>query len=191
VTSAELAVLSLVAETPRHGYDIERLIVQRGMREWTDIGFSSIYYLLGKMEKAGLVESEVVEAHAGESGQRGPARKVYSLTPAGRVAWREASLRALSVPESRSPFALGLSNLPSLSSEQASTALREYRTQLLERLAGVEAKRAAQQPLEWFVTELFDFSETMLRAEVEWIDGLIGRMDDRTKGESHAQAQGE
>jgi len=81
--------------------------------------------------------------------------------------------------------------LPSLSSEQASTALREYRTQLLERLAGVEAKRAAQQPLEWFVSELFDFSETMLRAEVEWIDGLIGRMDDRTKEESHAQAQGE
>ena len=59
MTNAELAILSLIAEQPRHGYDIEQIIEARGMREWTEIGFSSIYYLPNKLEKAGLVESQL------------------------------------------------------------------------------------------------------------------------------------
>jgi DNA-binding PadR family transcriptional regulator len=43
MTNAELAILSLVAEQPRHGYEIEQVIEEREMREWTEIGFSSIY----------------------------------------------------------------------------------------------------------------------------------------------------
>jgi len=176
MTNAELAVLSLVVERPRHGYDIERLIVQRGMRAWTDVGFSSIYYLLGKMAKAGLVV-----ARQGESGKRGPVRRVYAATPAGFSAWREASLEALSVPATRSPFSLGLSNLAGLPPEDALVALQGFGAQLDERLAGVRAKRESQQPLEWFVTELFDYSETMIEAEMAWVDGLIGRLEKRGK----------
>ncbi len=51
MTPAELAILSLLAEQPRHGYGIEQVIDERGMREWTAIGFSSIYYLLNKLEQ--------------------------------------------------------------------------------------------------------------------------------------------
>ena len=59
MTNAELAILSLIAEVPSHGYKIEQTIETRGMREWTEIGFSSIYYLLKKLEKAGLMESQL------------------------------------------------------------------------------------------------------------------------------------
>ena len=203
MTNAELAVLSLVVERPRHGYDIERLIVARGMREWTDVGFSSIYYLLGKMEKAGLVEARAEDAsEAGaqdaaapraaggrpapgaptaDRTARGPARKVYAPTAEGFSAWQAASLQALSVPSMRSPFVLGLSNLAGLPSDDALTALREYREQLVERRAGMEAKRDAQGQLDWFVTELFDFSAHMMSAEAAWVEGLIGRMESRGK----------
>jgi hypothetical protein len=54
LTDAELLVLGLVAEMPRHGYQLEQVIEQRGMREWTRIGFSSIYFVLGKLEMMGL-----------------------------------------------------------------------------------------------------------------------------------------
>jgi DNA-binding PadR family transcriptional regulator len=198
MTNAELAVLSLVVERPRHGYDIERLIVQRGMRGWTDIGFSSIYYLLGKLEKAGLVEARaaepvpgVAEAGAGSaaavgadaagSGRaaRGPARKVYAPTPAGFSAWQEASLEALSVPAMSSPFSLGLSNIVGLPAGDVLDALREYRAQMDERLAGMRAKRDSQEPLEWFVAELFDYSDAMMEAEIGWVEGLLGRLEKR------------
>jgi hypothetical protein len=55
MTNAELAMLCLIAERPRHGYEIEGVIQERGMREWTEVGFSSIYYLLKKLEREGLI----------------------------------------------------------------------------------------------------------------------------------------
>jgi len=66
MTNAELAILSLVAERPRHGYEIEQVIAERGMRDWTEVGFSSIYYLLKKLEQEHLIESRL------EATDRGP-----------------------------------------------------------------------------------------------------------------------
>ncbi len=56
LTPAELTVLGLIVEQPRHGYDLEQVIEERGIRQWTDIAFSSIYYVLAKLEKRGLVK---------------------------------------------------------------------------------------------------------------------------------------
>ena len=115
MTNAELAILSLIAETPRHGYEIEQTIEMRGMRDWTEIGFSSIYYLLNKLEKSGLIASEIQQFEG-----KGPARKVYQITAAGYEAQAAATYDALSTLHGRSvPFLLGLSNFPVLSSEQA------------------------------------------------------------------------
>ena len=79
MTNAELAVLSLVAESPRHGYEIEQVIDARGMRDWTEVGFSSIYYLLKKLENKSLIKSQHLKIDG-----RGPARKVYTITPDGQ-----------------------------------------------------------------------------------------------------------
>lgn len=186
MTNAELAVLSLVAECPRHGYDIERAIQERGMREWTDIGFSSIYYLLGKLEKAGLLE-----VRADSPGERGPARKVYWATDEGYYALRIAIADALASPATNSPFALALGNLAALSPKEVASALHARLAQLRERLAGVRAKHEQQVRLEWFVDELFDFSSMMLEAEITWVEGLIGRVEARGGVDQHAEDEGE
>src|SRR3970040_1003608 len=103
MTNAELAILGLVLEKPRHGYEIEQVIEARGMREWTEVGFSSIYYILKKLETERLCRSQT-ERQSG----RGPARRVYQITPAGEKAWREATRGALSGPHNMpSPFLLG------------------------------------------------------------------------------------
>jgi len=91
MTNAELAILSLIIEQPRHGYNLEQVIEERGMRNWTEIGFSSIYYILRKLEKAGLIES-----HTEPSEGKGPGRKVYQVTSAGRKTWYAAALESLS-----------------------------------------------------------------------------------------------
>ena len=57
-TDAELLLLGLIAEMPRHGYELERVIDDRGMREWTGIAFSSIYFVLNKLEGLALVKAE-------------------------------------------------------------------------------------------------------------------------------------
>jgi DNA-binding PadR family transcriptional regulator len=175
MTNAELAILSLIAEQPRHGYQIEQVIEARGMREWTEVGFSSIYYLLRKLEQDGLVEGQI-ERQAG----RGPARKVYDITPSGEEALRAAVLDALSVPHPcRLPLQLGLANLPRLSHVEALTALRQYVDSLAARLEHVEATRESQQPLPYFVDAMFSHSITLIEAELKWITQFIAQLRDR------------
>ncbi len=79
INEREAAVLGLLCEKPQYGYTIEKIIEERGMRHWTDIGFSSIYYVLKRLEHRSLVVS------ACEHQQDKPARKVYTITLRGSV----------------------------------------------------------------------------------------------------------
>ncbi|MFN2227831.1 MAG: helix-turn-helix transcriptional regulator [Anaerolineae bacterium] len=168
MTNAELAILGLVAEQPRHGYEIEQVINERGMRNWTEVGFSSIYYLLKKLEDQGQVESRLEQVGPG------PARKVYHTTAAGREALDEAIVEALSQPERcYQLFLLGLSHLPRIPRAQALEAMRRYRAGLEARLAEVHESARRQRPLPDHVEAMFDYSQTLIRAEMAWIDRFI------------------
>ncbi|WP_374711612.1 helix-turn-helix transcriptional regulator [Symbiobacterium terraclitae] len=166
MTNAEVAILSLVAEQPRHGYEIEAVIEERGMREWTEVGFSSIYYVLKKLEARGLVERT-----GADTGSRGPARVTYRATAAGHAALRAATLAALSVPQSgNSPFLLGLANLPVLSPDEVREALARYRAALEGKRRDLEARRSGAGPgAPFFVTAMFDRSLALIAAELEWL----------------------
>jgi DNA-binding PadR family transcriptional regulator len=172
MTNAELAILSLVVEQPRHGYEIEQVIEERGMRDWTEIGFSSIYYLLKKLEGEGLIEGRLQEAG------RGPARKVFRATPTGREAYRAGVLDALAAPRRwYSSLLLGLSGLPDVPLDEAVAALHQYRAALVERRDHVQANWDRQRPLPGFVDALFDYSVTMIQAEVTWVEQFIAEME--------------
>jgi len=174
MTNAELAILSLISETPRHGYEIEQIIIARGMREWTEIGFSSIYYLLKKLEKAGLVDSQLIPTPG-----RGSRRRVYQITAEGNEALRKATLEALSQPKQNySSVLLGIANLPLLSQEQALGALRSYRNGLAKKAGDVTAQAESQRPLPDHVETLFDYSLVMLGVEKNWIEKVIRKMED-------------
>lgn len=173
MTNAEGAILGLVAEKPRHGYEIEHVIEERGMRDWTEIGFSSIYYVLNKLEAEGRIEGSLEKA-AG----RGPARKVYRITASGGRALRDAVIESLAVPgRALSPLHLGLSNLPGVSPEEAAEALRQHNRVLGACRAAVRSKRESQSPLPFFVDAMFDYSLTMMEAEIGWIEKTIARLE--------------
>jgi DNA-binding PadR family transcriptional regulator len=178
MTNAELAILSLLVERPRHGYEIEQVIEERGMREWTEVGFSSIYYLLKKLEQAGLIAGRLADA------ERGPARRVYEATPAGREALHAGVLEALSVPRRcYPPLQLGLANLPGLPPREAVAALSRYRAALAERLALVQGNWLSKGTLPYFVEAMFDYSVTMVEAEMEWVERFMTRLTKLEEGE--------
>ena len=54
LSDADIVVLSLLAEQSRHGYDLDRVIEQRGYRQWTSLAFSSVYYVLKRLAERGL-----------------------------------------------------------------------------------------------------------------------------------------
>lgn len=173
MTNAELAVLSLLSEKPRHGYDIEAQIEDRGMRDWTDIGFSSIYAILKKLEKKGWVEAE----YARSVGQGAP-RKVYRITTSGRQAQLSAVIEALSMPSRpNSSLLLGLANLPVISKDQALEALGQYGMALEARLGQLLMRADEQQPLPDFVEAMFDYSTAMIATELAWLNEYIQKLE--------------
>jgi DNA-binding PadR family transcriptional regulator len=169
MTNAELAILSLVIEQPRHGYQIEQVIEARGMRDWTEVGFSSIYYLLNKLESKGLVTSQLEQA-AG----RGPARKIYRATEQGQAEWANQSLETLLRPVRQPvPFLLGLSVFPALADEDRVSALKEYLASLEHRREHMLNRAAEQAPLPPHVEAMFDYSQTLVEAEIGWLRKFI------------------
>ncbi len=180
MTNAELAVLSLIVERPRHAYEIEQVIQERGMRDWTDIGFSSIYYVLHKMERAGLIEG-----FNDTAGSKGPPRKTYSPTAEGLSAWTEASLDALATPQTKMPFLLGLTGLGALPQDRALDAARTCLQELEERLARLTEQRRSTGETAWFVEEALDYSEQSLRFGRDWLAGFVKRLETRIEGDPH------
>ena len=80
--SAEMLVLSLLEDRQRHGYEISKLVETRsGSR--LELQAASLYPILYKLEKKGLVEGKWVE----KPNER--RRRFYRLTPAGRRALKD------------------------------------------------------------------------------------------------------
>jgi DNA-binding PadR family transcriptional regulator len=184
--NSELALLTLLVEGPQHGYQLEQVIEGRGLREWTEIGFSSIYYLLNKMQTKHWVTSEMLP----EEGK--PARRVYRLTETGLAVTTQAVKQRLSAPRHLSgDFMLGLANQFLIPPDERLAAMQMYRDHLMERYTDVERKwqwaRAPESPLTAVVNDLFDHSLKMMAAELAWLDGWIqcngiGEVLDQTEG---------
>jgi DNA-binding PadR family transcriptional regulator len=169
LTDAELLLLGLVAEMPRHGYELEQEIARRGMREWTQVGFSSLYFVLGKLEKAGLVRAR---QPAG-----GKTRKTFSLTAAGRRALVARTLAALrTYRPTYSSLLLGMIHWDVLGKQEALDALAARRDAVDAELLRVHGIQAEQQPLPDHVDRLFDFSIGQLEAEARWIADTLDYM---------------
>ena len=76
--SAELVILALVEQRPRHGYEMSQIIDQQsdGAVRFT---VTSLYPLLYRLEKRGWIAGRWVE----KAGQR--RRRYYRITRAGRA----------------------------------------------------------------------------------------------------------
>jgi len=73
-----IVVLALLAQRPRHGYAIRHVIERRNMHHWADVKLGSIYAVLRRLEREGLVEAAGVT----RSGRHPPAT-LYRVTVAG------------------------------------------------------------------------------------------------------------
>ncbi|WP_216207640.1 PadR family transcriptional regulator [Amycolatopsis aidingensis] len=169
LTAAELTLLGLLAEQPRHGYQLEEVITARGMREWTEIGFSSIYYLLTKLRDRGLI------AETGEPA-RGKARKVFGPTPDGFRACAAAAEEAIgTLRPVFPPVLVGLANQSMIPPERLHAALARRAEALADKIAEIRAAARPEAPP--FVRAIFDYSLTQLEAEQKWLAAYRGELD--------------
>jgi DNA-binding PadR family transcriptional regulator len=131
-----ITALGLLAERPRHPYEMQRLIRYRDKSYVKGLP-RSLYHAIDRLAAAGLVE-------AGEPTREGrrPERTVYSITDAGREELESWLADLLATPDANDPSAYwaALSLIPYLTPEQALGALRARRSALELELAGGRAR---------------------------------------------------
>ena len=171
LTNAEYAILGLLMERPCHGYDLDRIIGERGMREWTELAFSSIYFLLARLQKRGLAESR--------ADPQKKTRKIYTPTKKARSVFRHATIRALAEPHPTYPsILLGLANWTTLDRDDAISALQDRKVTLTAIAEKVAAKERGAGPLPSHISALFEYSTSQLQAEMEWLERTINTLGD-------------
>jgi DNA-binding PadR family transcriptional regulator len=79
LTIPDLVILSLLAERPMHGYQVNGTLEQRRIREWAPVSRPQIYYSLDKLLKLGLIRGA-----SDASPAAGPERTVFETTSQGR-----------------------------------------------------------------------------------------------------------
>ncbi len=166
-SDADIVVLSLLAEQPRHGYDLDRVIEQRGYRQWTSLAFSSVYYLLKRLSERGLLEPD-----EGSQGRR----TVFRLTEAGRRELRQAAGERVLAPAPPSAGVLPALNAYSRLDDPALVALLAQRAEaLLGRLDELRALRA--QVDEEHALAIFDYEILRQEADLAWTRSLLKKAD--------------
>jgi len=74
LTTPDLVILSLLAERPMHGYEVNATLEDRKIREWAPVSRPQIYYSLDKLTGLGFIRV----------GADGPERRVFETTALGR-----------------------------------------------------------------------------------------------------------
>lgn len=141
VNPTEFAILGLLANGPRSGYDIKKEVEERLSHFWSE-SFGHIYPMLRRLHGKGFVEKRV-EPQDGK-----PDRKVYSLTVAGREALEAWFAEPPAPQRPRNELLLRLFLGRHARPEHLVRdvcAQREAFEQALERLRAVQARLAADE----------------------------------------------
>ena len=175
ISDIEAAILGLLYEEPQYGYQLEKTIEGWGMRNWTQIGFSSIYYVLKKLEKKELVTSRLLAVEGK------PSRKVFTITGKGKDTMKEKVRYLLSWNTKLiNPFDLGLAYLNYLQPAEVIKCLENYRESARGRIKFLESAVKTQEKMKspYHVVALFSRPLLQLKAEMEWVEEFIGKIKD-------------
>jgi len=162
------AVLGLLQQEPRHGYDLKRLM-DRYFAPDRPIAFAQIYATLGRLEASGRVRLSSVER------AEGPDRRRYAITDEGRTEldrWISTPL----APEPHLQAALFTKVvLAILSGRPVIPIVDAERHAHLQRMRELTTiRRTAPLP----IALLADYALFHLEADLRWLDLTAARVDD-------------
>ena len=168
MTLLEMTIMGIISEEPTHAYNVEKVIEDRKLRDRMDIGFSTIYSSLKKMEKRGWVESSY------EPQKKLPGKKIYSISYQGTEILREDIKKSLSLPQKQpSMFETSLSFAEILTRTELVEVLSIYEAEL-SRLIQSKVKEITQlKTTNPVVRALYDRPLKVWQSEKKWIKELL------------------
>ena len=175
MSESRLAILLLLRHQPLYGYEIKKTLERECIDMWSAIPLATVYNKLNRMSQEGLIEKVGVEVESGR------ARSVFGITERGRCALvdrvREAWLSNQPVPI---PLFMAVAALDVLPQDEVIGLIR-HRMRIVEKQCevvepGDESGRVRDGPF-MGVRAVTDRFRAHLEAELEWLQGLLERVE--------------
>lgn len=158
------------------GYRINQIIIERQYKNWADIGTTSIYVGLDKLNRRGLVCFEFMDKKSG----RGPVPKLFMLTPEGKEILKEEVIKSLNFSRERDRrFELALAASPIIKTGEFRKVLflridflRKSHKTLKQKF-----KEDGGNKLPLHVKVLFEHSLFLISNEIDFTGRIIGQIE--------------
>lgn len=175
LTPKEFVIAGLLNEAPAHGYELEQKIRERGMRNWTSIGFSSIYHVLNTMKKSGYVSQSSRQA-------KGKLQQIYALTDSGReILMNQIRHSLVTVGKESVDFDVAISNTPGLPPDEVKDLLLKRIQNLENAVADLkiikQKKLISGAPDMPAITILFDRPIAFMEAEIRLLETYLPKFE--------------
>lgn len=172
--SVRFALLGLLAQRPRHGYELHSAFeaLVGGEDHW-DVKPAQIYTTLARLEEGGWV------AYEGVGQESGPEKYIYAVTQEGRAALVTWLYAGIEREHSRDEFFLKLMLALLTGEAKPAQLIQAQRAALYKDLHLVTEQRNASNPQrELARILLFDKAIMHLEADLRWLDILEARLEE-------------
>ena len=171
--SVRNAILGLLAQKPRHGYELRAAFSAVVSSDIWDVKPAQIYTTLERLEESGLVETE------SDLGQgREPDRRIYAITSSGLEALHEWFADGVPTEHQRDEFYVKL--MIGLASGEADPAriIQTQRVRLYQELHDATTQRDLFDPqIELAHIMLVDKTIMHMEADLRWLDMIEMRLE--------------
>jgi DNA-binding PadR family transcriptional regulator len=172
--SVRFAVLGLISQKPRHGYEMRAAFeaLVGGDENW-EVKPAQIYTTLDRLDEAGLIERS---SDLGEGEQ--PSRRVYRITPQGEAAMQEWFSSGVVPAHQRDEFFIKL--IIGLASGRADPQrlIQTQRALLFQEMHAAIKQRDIYDPhTEIAQILLMDKAIMHLEADLRWLDIIEMRLE--------------
>ena len=171
ISHKEFVLLGLISEFPSHAYSINQRIEERGMRNWTDIGKSSIYRIIGNLENDALIEyyEEEVDNRL---------RKVYSITNKGMKVLKNKIFRTINefIGRRDEDFYVAFSLLPILTPEEKVQAFQGSIQKIKKHKSELEEMLRENKKYPLNVVGLFKHPIMILETDIRFLEWVLSQI---------------
>jgi len=169
----QFVVLGLIAEIPSHAYSINQRIEERGMRDWTAIGKSSIYRIIQELEN-----TELVEFYEEEVDHR--RRKVYTITDYGARTLKEKVYNVIKgfIGKNDEDFYVAFSMLPLLNKKKLIEAFSYSIETMKKHKVDLENMLKGNRNFPINVSGLFIHPIKILETDILFIEWVIEKINE-------------
>ena len=172
--SVRNALLGLLAQKPRHGYELRSAFVAMlgGESNW-DLKPAQVYTTLSRLAEAGLVKQQATVQDGG------PEKTIYAITPAGQKELMKWFDSPAETPHQHDEVYLKLVLSLATGNADPYHILQVQRASLYRQLHDTTGQRAATDPEhDLAILLLHDQTIMHLEADLRWLDMVEARLDD-------------